>query len=201
MPTYVKTIIYQIICKDKNITDSYVGHSTNIKQRNIEHKYSCNNENSKSYNIKLYTFIRENGGWDNWEIIEIEEYPCDNKKQALCRENYWCFELKSSLNDIMPILNIQNIIDYKKTKSDENKLKTIEKLQKKKEERQKYLEDNKEQIKQQKIAVRREYEKKNRDKINADMREYNKNNKDKIKETAKKAYEKRKANGYYVKND
>jgi len=193
--------MYKIICKDLLIIDCYVGHTTNIYSRKIEHKYACNNETSKSYGSKLYQFIRDNGGFDNWSLIQIEEYPCENRKQALCRENYWCFELKSTLNEIMPILDIENRIKNKKIKSDENKLKTIQKRQQQKEERIKYLEDNKEQILQHQKEVRKEYELKNREKINSRMREYNKKNSEIVAETQRKSYLKRKENGYYVKKD
>jgi hypothetical protein len=27
----------------------------------------------KRYNLKLYQIIRANGGWDNWDMIEIEK--------------------------------------------------------------------------------------------------------------------------------
>ena len=114
MPTYVNTIIYKICCKDPGISDIYVGHTTNFKQRQIEHKYACNNERSKSYNSKVYVCIRSNGGLSNWEFIQIEEYPCENKQQARAKENYWCFELNSSLNTIMPILDIAKSIAYDK---------------------------------------------------------------------------------------
>lgn len=199
MPTYVNTIIYKICCKDELITDCYVGHTTNFKQRKIEHRYCCNNENAKSHNIKVYQFIRANGGYNNWEFIQIEEYPCENKKQATSRENYWVFEIKATLNDIMPIFNIDNFIQYHKKKSDEMKLKTKEKRQQQKEERQTYLEDHKEEIQQHKIEVRREYTTKNRDIINAKTREYNQLTKERRAELRKKYYEERKARGYYLK--
>ncbi len=192
--------MYKIVCKDETILDCYVGHTTNFKQRQIEHKYACCNENSKSHNILVYTFIRANGGYDNFTFIQIEEYPCENKKQAHSRENYWVFELKATLNAIMPILNIENIRQRQKNKSEEQKQITIQKLQLKKEAREKYLEDNKEQILQHKLEVRRLYDEKNREQINAYMREYNKLNSDTLKERSKIYYEKRKARGYYNKD-
>jgi hypothetical protein len=197
MPTYVNTIIYKICCKDECITECYVGHTTNLKQRKIEHRYGCNNEMSKSYNIPVYQFIRANGGYDNWEFIQIEEYPCETKKQATCRENYWVFELNATLNSIMPIFNMDNLIQYNKKKSDEMKLKTIEKRKHQKEERQKYLEDHKEEIQQHKKEVRREYDIKNRELINMKKREHNSKTKERRAELNKQYYEKRKASGYY----
>ena len=33
--------------------------------------------------------IRKNGGWENWCMIEIEKYPCNDKNEAKARERYW----------------------------------------------------------------------------------------------------------------
>ena len=44
---YLKTIIYKIVCKDLNITDFYVGHTTNFIKRKATHKTACNNINNK----------------------------------------------------------------------------------------------------------------------------------------------------------
>ena len=76
---YKKTKIYKLVCKDINIIKIYVGHSTNWVQRKSNHKTNCNNSKSKKYNFFVYQFIRENGGWDNFDMILIEEYECENK--------------------------------------------------------------------------------------------------------------------------
>ncbi len=201
MIDYVKTIIYKITCKDENIKDCYVGHTTNFKQRKIEHKYACCNENSKSYNSKVYYFIRSNGGIENWNFIEIEKFPCNSKQEAHMRENYWYFILKASLNMIAPSLDLekQKIRENRKRVIQELKTRIANKRGIKKQERLKYVEENYEQIKEYKKEVHKNYCKKNREKINANMREYNQKTKDKRKELAKKYYEQRKANGYYNK--
>ena len=98
MPDYSKSVIYCISCKDESITDSYIGSSVNFKKRKQYHKDSCNNPNIKGYNCKLYQFIREHGGWDNFEINEIEYYPCENDIELYIRENYWMDILQASLN-------------------------------------------------------------------------------------------------------
>jgi len=199
MIDYIKTIIYKIYCKTETTKECYVGHTTNFKQRKIEHKYACCNQNSKSYNTKVYEFIRNNGGFDNWDFIEIEKFPCKSKEEAHMRENYWYFNLKADLNTIAPSL------DLEKQTIRENRTKVIEQLKRKfidrrgiiKADRQKYLEENAEQIKEHQKEVRKNYIENNRDKINARMREYNKTNKEYRAELAKKNYEKRKASGYY----
>ena len=35
--------------------------------------------------MKVYQFIREEGGWKNWEMKPIEEYEWQNKTQATRR--------------------------------------------------------------------------------------------------------------------
>ena len=69
---YSNTIIYRIVCKDTSITDCYVGHTTNFINRKNGHKTKCNNEKDKNYNLNVYQFIRDNGNWENWDMIEIE---------------------------------------------------------------------------------------------------------------------------------
>jgi len=100
LPTdYSKTIIYKIVCKNLEITDCYVGNTTDFRKRKCKHKSVCNL--GSEYN--LYVFINKNGGWDNWDMIEIEKYPCKDANEARARERYWYEELKAKLNSIRPI--------------------------------------------------------------------------------------------------
>jgi hypothetical protein len=99
---YQRCVIYKIVSNDVSITDSYVGHTTDMVRRKANHKSDCNNEDSKSYNYKVYTFIRENGGWLNWSMIEIEKFPCLDTHEACKRERYWFEILKATLNSCVP---------------------------------------------------------------------------------------------------
>ena len=56
---YQKTFIYKLCCKDINIKDIYVGHSTDYKSRNYGHKNSCNNEKDEKYNRLLFQFLHQ----------------------------------------------------------------------------------------------------------------------------------------------
>lgn len=91
-------IIYKIYCYDDNIKDCYVGSSKAFRQRKCDHKYICNNETHKKHNEPKYKFIRDNGGWDNWNIVAIEEYKCNNIIQARIREQHWIEQLNATLN-------------------------------------------------------------------------------------------------------
>ena len=87
---YSKTVIYKIVCKDMNIKDVYVGHTTDFRKRKHSHKdRCCNIQKSGKHNYNVYQIIRENGGWDNWDMIEIEKYPCSDSNEARQRERYW----------------------------------------------------------------------------------------------------------------
>ena len=62
---YSNTHFYKIVCKDTNMTDCYVGHTTDFTKRKYKHKGLCNNTNIRNYTIPLYQFIRANGGFNN----------------------------------------------------------------------------------------------------------------------------------------
>jgi hypothetical protein len=95
---YSKTIIYHFVCNDKTITDTYVGHTTDFANRKRTHKCHCINETDKKHHLKLYQNIREKGGWGNWTMTPLEEYPCENNLQARIREQYWIDKLQSKMN-------------------------------------------------------------------------------------------------------
>lgn len=89
MPDYAKMQIYRFVCNDTNIKSNYVGSTTNWTKRKQHHKERCNNmENNRSH-LKLYQTIRDNGGFSNWSMILIEDFPCENRRQAEQREQYW----------------------------------------------------------------------------------------------------------------
>jgi hypothetical protein len=137
---YNKTIIYKLCCKDVGITEFYVGHTTNFNQRKREHKKCCVNEENKDYNIYVHQFIRNNGGWENWDMVLIENYSCENRLDALKRERHWIETLQAKLNKVIPTRTKQ---EYRENNQEEIK-------QKKKE----YRENNQEEIKQKKKEYR-----------------------------------------------
>ena len=89
-------IIYKLFCKDAD--EFYVGSTTKFHHRKIKHKTCCNNEKNKDYNIKVYKYIRDNGGYDkfDYEIVELGEY--EDKNCMKDRERYFIETLKPSLN-------------------------------------------------------------------------------------------------------
>lgn len=114
---YTKTIMYKLCCKDITITDIYIGHTTDFKSRKNNHKSSCNNESEK-----IYQFIRENGGWYNWDMIMIENYSCNSKIEATKRERELIEELKATLNCNIPSRTKQEWNEINKDKIKEKNI-------------------------------------------------------------------------------
>ena len=99
---YSNTIIYKIYCKDETITDIYIGHTTNFIQRKYTHRASCKKLNC---NLKIYNIIRSNGGWENWDMVEIAKYNCKDATEARIKEQYHYESLKSNLNSVPPYVD------------------------------------------------------------------------------------------------
>jgi hypothetical protein len=147
--------IYKICCDD--CPDFvYVGSTKAFRQRKMDHKKYCKNENNKSYNQKLYTTIRENGGWDNWRMVILENIGEVSLTQARIKEEEHRVKLNANLNE-------------RKCKGDKKEYnKEYKKIN------EKYKENQKEYAK--------EYREKNKEKIKEYDKEYKEKNKEKIME-------------------
>ena len=86
---YNKTVIYKISCKTPSVSFVHVSSTTNFSKRKFDHK-----RNSDMGSIlPLYETINNQGGWENWEMKIIEQYPCDTRDEATSREKYWLRQL------------------------------------------------------------------------------------------------------------
>ena len=197
---YKNALIYKICCNDPNITDIYIGSTTNFYQRTRAHKTSCNNPNGKSYNLHVYKFIRDNGGWKNWRMDLIEFYECNNKLELLRREGELIKNLKPTLNKDVPGRTQKEYYENNKEKIKEkikeyyknniDKIKEYKENNKEKikEKQKEYKENNKEKLKE----FLKEYKNKKNDKLKIYQKQFYEVNKDKLKEKAKIYYEKNK---------
>ena len=94
--------IYKLVCDDVEIKECYVGSTTNMKVRKACHKRCCNTLSNKNFNNYLYQFIRENGGFQNWDMIQIEEFQFNNRRELDTKERYWLEQLNATLNRQIP---------------------------------------------------------------------------------------------------
>ena len=158
---YENIVIYKIVCKDLTVKDSYVGSTTSLTKRRSSHRRSCCDSSDPAYNQKKYEIMRQNGGWENWEMIEIEKFPCKDGEEARSRERYWFETLQSNLNDRLPQRSHEEKVEYNNNYMKDNKA-TL------KEKRAVYME---------KIKDDPEYKRKNVERANA----YREANKDAIR--------------------
>ena len=86
MPDYTKAVIYKICCKDVEVKDEYIGSTLDFLKRRQCHKTRCTNENDSYFNIYVYKKIREYGGWDNWNMVEVERYPTTDRRALETRK-------------------------------------------------------------------------------------------------------------------
>ena len=170
VPTdYTKTIIYKLVHKeDFDNANIYIGSTTNFTKRKSQHKFSCLNEKSKEYHQNKYQSIRDNGSWNQWNMIEIEKYPCNDKREAEAKEEYWRIHFNAILNSKACSSLTDNKTEYGKKYRETNKKEIAEngKI---------YRQDNKEEI----AEYRKIYRETNKKKIAENGKKYNEVNKEK----------------------
>jgi hypothetical protein len=87
--------IYRISCRDGSVPDQYIGQTIHFDRRRWDHFLGRDS--------KLYDFIRDHGGWPNWKMSVVRQYPACRDKCELDRlEWYWWNTLGGSLNSVRP---------------------------------------------------------------------------------------------------
>jgi hypothetical protein len=195
MVKYDKSTIYKICCKDPEITDIYVGSTTNFSRRKACHKSNCNNENDKSHNLKVYKTIRDFGGWDNWDMVEVERYCATDKKDLHARERFWLEELGATLNKNIPT---QSQVEYYAKNKEKYAEYQVEYYVKNKEKYAEYQSEYYAKNKEKRVEYQTEYHAKNKEKYTEYQTEYRAKNKEKYVEYYAK--NKEKYVEYYAKN-
>lgn len=126
MPDYSKGCIYMIKKQDDYNNDNiYIGSCCNFVRRKCCHKSACNSPNYKNHNLKVYQFIRENGGWNAWVMTKIIDYACNSKSDLNIMERRYIDEYKSKLNIQIPTRTLKQ---YSNKYYLQNKDKITEKL-------------------------------------------------------------------------
>jgi hypothetical protein len=167
-----------------SITEIYIGSTTNFRVRKNKHKTTCNNINHKHYNLHIYNIIRQNGGWENWDMHPIEQIECETIIESRIREQYWIQLKQSSLNSCKAYLSKEEKQKYKKQHHKEDYAKNIDK------------------VKQQS----KEYRIENANKLKIKNQQYASDNADKIAQYKKEWYSKniyrlkQKEQNYYIAN-
>ena len=155
MPNYTESMIYKLCCKDTTIEEIYIGSTISFRNRKRAHKKDCNTINRKSHNYKVYQFIRDNGGWDNWDMILIAKVNCNDKLELRKKEREFMEEYKPSLNMVKAQRDEEEKKEYHKEYHKTNRKEILKK------QKEKY-ENNKEEM----LEKQKKYRETNREDIN-----------------------------------
>jgi hypothetical protein len=179
----------------------YVGNTTNFNNRKYCHKSRSSRVGNKECDYKLYQMIRNHGGWDMFRMIEVEKYPCKDKREAEKRECELMKQFKANMNTKISYLTDEkrksNQKEYTLNHTEEKKERDKEYYMNNQESKKEYREKNKERIKayresnkEKQRAYNKDYRERNKDIIKQYEKKYRENNREKMKEYNKK-YRKR----------
>ena len=167
--------IYRIWCLVPGVNDEYVGSTTDMRTRKCGHKSDCNNENHKSYNFRVYSFIRENGGWNNWRMSIIEQMEFEHRWELTRREGEVIQSRNATLNSQIAGRTVTEYhIAYRQVHRNEIKKKQKEWRQAHNEERKEWRQAHNEEIK--------EYRQTHKEELKEKAKEYYRMNKEKLDE-------------------
>jgi hypothetical protein len=171
-------IMYMICPKNKELAFCYIGHTSNYISRKNQHKVQAKNPNLSKSHQKLYNTIHNNGGWDEWEMIEIEKIIGKTKTEARIREQELIEQYSANLNTLNAYISEEQRKEIKKQITQKYREENKELL---KEQTKKYKEDHKDIIAEQMKQYRAEH----KQEIYEKTKEYREKNKEKHQEWQK----------------
>ena len=156
---FSNSIIYHIRhMESKEVV--YVGSTTNFSQRKSTHKWLCNHEEGKDFTIPIYCHIRNNGGFDCFEVIPIKSLKLENKTQLLIAEQAEIDGHRTLVNSYKAHTTIEELKQYHKQYHEEHKAELNEKTKK-------YRQEHKAEIK----LYNKQYKEEHKAEINEKMKE------------------------------
>tara|TARA_R110000823_G_scaffold161566_1_gene293032 strand:- start:18 stop:794 length:777 start_codon:yes stop_codon:yes gene_type:complete len=173
---YTKAVIYKIQHIDiENLL--YIGSTTDFATRKSNHKKACNNTSDKKRNSMVYRMIRENGGWEKFNMVVIPTEPCTTKMELLTLEDKLMRQMRSNMNTNKAHNTPDENREY-------NKQYYIDNTELLNEKQKQYNKKNAEHIKSYQL----QYYIDNAELLNEKSKEYNKKNTEQIKEQKKQYY-------------
>ncbi len=159
---YLNSCIYKIYCKDLSVTDFYIGATKNLTNRVKQHFYNVNNPRSVKGKFKVYNFIREHGGVDNWNVVALKFLSVKDKKALDKVEGEFIKKYRPTLNCVIVGRTRHEYIDDNREKVNECNKKSYRKHRDKhREHKKKIYQENKEAI----CKKQKEYYEKNKEEI------------------------------------
>ena len=118
MSRYSNSIVYKLCCTDVSVTDIYVGSTCNFAKRKSQHKSKCLNESAAKHNLPVYQYIRENGGWENWQMVQLLSFSCQTPREKELKEREFVDLLKPKLNRQIPTRGMKEYRELHKVKQE-----------------------------------------------------------------------------------
>jgi hypothetical protein len=125
--------------------------------------------------------IRENGGWDLFQMLEIKKFPCKDSNEARAEEERCRVELQAILNSIKAHSGTENKKDYDKQYHQEH---ANELREKSKQYRQKHADEIREK--------QRQYCQEHADEKHEYDKQYRQEHADELREKKRQYYQKQK---------
>jgi len=135
-----------------------------MRKAKYDHKLRCNNANNTKYNLRVYSFIRANGGWENWRMDMIEQIEFEDRMELRKRDGEIMQNRGASLNG--------SVVEYRQREGERKRAEREAERETCRMKERAY----KEAIKVQ----RREYRERNKEAIKVYNNQYNQDNREKI---------------------
>jgi len=163
----------------------YVGSTTEFLVRCTKHKNNCDDERTKDY--KVYKYIRENGGWDAFNMSVIEQRDdYEDEIELRKREQFHLNRVPTEmrLNSRNAYLSEEDIKTYRLRRSEINKdyyhNYQVEYNKNNREKLNMKLRKWRAENPELRLKIKREWVERNREKVNKQAREHFANNRDAI---------------------
>ena len=101
--------VYVIRSKDPNDMSQnfYIGSTNDIKERERLHKTVCKSTKNLHHNLKVYQYIRSNGGWDQFVMYSLHQVEYTNKLELRQAEQKYIDLYKPELNVLNAIRDLK----------------------------------------------------------------------------------------------
>jgi len=84
------------IIRHNESDNSYIGSTKDFNDRKTDHKNDCYNVNHRNHNYRVYQFVRDNGGWNNFTMEKL--YDVKDDENRFEKEQEYMDMYKPSLN-------------------------------------------------------------------------------------------------------
>ena len=117
----MRGFIYRLFCLNDDVKECYIGSCWDIKNRMRSHKFHSTNKNSPKHNFKVYTFIRANGGWINFDYEYFVVNVIDKTHLQMKEQERMDIEINPMLNSKRAYTDAATRAEYLKQYSIDNK--------------------------------------------------------------------------------